>query len=36
MMPFPPPVHPYMPLVVAHIAAGCVGIGSLTWRRLPF
>lgn len=26
MTPFPPPVHPYMPWVILHIAAGCVGI----------
>jgi uncharacterized membrane protein len=26
MTPFPPPVHPYMPWVVVHIAAGCIGI----------
>jgi hypothetical protein len=26
MTPFPPPVHPYMPWVIVHIAAGCVGI----------
>lgn len=26
MMPFPPPVHPYMPLVITHIAGGIVDI----------
>jgi len=26
MTPFPPPVHPYMPLVITHIAGGCIGI----------
>jgi Predicted membrane protein (DUF2306) len=26
MTPFPPPVHPYMPWVIVHIAAGCLGI----------
>lgn len=25
-MPFPPPVHPYMPWVILHIAGGCLGI----------
>ncbi len=24
--PFPPPVHPYMPFVILHIAAGCLAI----------
>lgn len=26
MTPFPPPVHPYMPWVIVHIAAGCIAI----------
>jgi uncharacterized membrane protein len=26
MTPFPPPVHPYMPWVILHIAAGCFAI----------
>lgn len=26
MTPFPPPVHPYMPWIIAHIAGGCIGI----------
>ncbi len=26
MTPFPPPVHPYMPWVILHIAAGCLAI----------
>jgi hypothetical protein len=26
MTPFPPPVHPYMPWVIVHIAGGCLGI----------
>ena len=26
MTPFPPPVHPYLPWVIAHIAAGCLAI----------
>jgi len=26
MTPFPPPVHPYIPFVIAHITAGCIGI----------
>jgi len=26
MTPFPPPVHPYMPWIILHIAAGCLAI----------
>lgn len=26
MTPFPPPVHPYMPWIIAHIAGGSIGI----------